>query len=69
MKEGMNARILKLAIPSIASSITVPLVGMADMAIAGRLGDAASIGGIAIGAMLFDMLSGISVFCGWGRQA
>ena len=52
----MNSRILKLAIPSIASSITVPLVGMADMAIAGRLGDAAHIGGIAIGAMLFDML-------------
>jgi len=56
MKEGMNARILKLAIPSIASSITVPLVGMVDMAIAGRLGEAACIGGIAIGAMLFDML-------------
>jgi len=56
IKDGMNARILKLAIPSIASSITVPLVGMADMAIAGRLGDAAHIGGIAIGAMLFDML-------------
>ncbi|MCL2501888.1 MAG: MATE family efflux transporter [Bacteroidales bacterium] len=55
-KDGTNARILRLAIPSIASSITVPLVGMTDVAIAGRLGDAAFIGGIAIGAMLFDML-------------
>ena len=56
LKEGMNIRILKLALPSIASSVTVPLVGMVDMAVAGRLGDAACIGGIAIGAMLFDML-------------
>jgi len=54
--DWMNVRILKLAVPSIASSITVPLVGMVDTAIAGRLGDAACIGGVAIGAMLFDML-------------
>ena len=55
-RDGMNRKILRLSIPSIISSITVPLVGMTDMAIAGRLGDAAYIGGVAIGAMLFDML-------------
>lgn len=52
----MNRRILKLAGPSILANITVPLVGIVDLAIAGRLGDAASIGGIAIATMLFDLL-------------
>lgn len=52
----MNRRILKLAGPSILANITVPLVGMVDLAIAGRLGDAASIGAIAIATMLFDLL-------------
>jgi len=52
----MNRKILRLATPSILANITVPLVGMVDLAIAGRLGDAASIGGIAIGTMLFDLL-------------
>ena len=52
----MNRTVLKLAIPSIFANITVPLVGMADTAIAGRLGDATVLGGIAIASMLFDLL-------------
>lgn len=54
----INRDILKLAIPSILANITVPLVGMADIAVAGHLGTdaAAMIGGIAIGSMLFDLL-------------
>lgn len=52
----MNKRILKLAIPSILANITVPLVGMVDIAISGRLGDVAAIGAIALGSMLFDLL-------------
>lgn len=52
----MNRQILKLAIPSIFANITVPLVGMVDVAIAGRLGEAALIGGIAVATMLFDLL-------------
>lgn len=52
----MNRRILKLAIPSIFANITVPLVGMVDIAVAGRLGSAAAIGAIAVGTMLFDLL-------------
>ena len=52
----MNRRVLKLAGPSILANIIVPLVGMVDVAIAGRLGDAASIGAIAIATMLFDLL-------------
>ena len=55
---SINRNILKLAIPSILANITVPLVGMADIAIAGHLGAQAAtlIGGIAIGSMLFDLL-------------
>ena len=52
----MNKKILHLAGPSILANITVPLVGMVDVAIAGRLGNAAYIGAIAVATMLFDLL-------------
>lgn len=52
----MNRNVLRLAVPSILANITVPLVGMVDLAIAGRLGDASIIGGIAVATMLFDLL-------------
>ena len=56
---NLNREILRLAVPSILANITVPLVGMVDMAVAGHLPGASSaafIGGITIGAMLFDLL-------------
>ncbi len=54
----INRDILKLALPSILANITVPLVGMVDIAVAGHLDSNAAtmIGGIAIGSMLFDLL-------------
>ena len=52
----INRQILRLAIPSIMANITVPLVGIVDLAISGHIGDAVSMGGIAIGSMLFDLL-------------
>lgn len=54
----VNRDIFKLAIPSILANITVPLVGMVDIAVAGHLDAEAAtlIGGIAIGTMLFDLL-------------
>jgi len=45
-----------LAVPSILANITIPLVGLVDTAIIGHISDAAAIGGIAIGTMLFDLL-------------
>ncbi len=56
--QQINKDILKLAVPSILANITVPLVGMVDIAVAGHLdaGAAMMIGGIAIGTMLFDLL-------------
>ena len=57
LKAGpINRSVLVLALPSILANITVPLVGMADVAISGRLGDAASIGAVAVASMLFDLL-------------
>ena len=62
---NLNKEILRLALPSILANITVPLVGMVDMAVVGHLGGlsgggslsgAALIGGISVGAMLFDLL-------------
>ncbi len=52
----MNRKILSLAIPNIVSNITVPLLGMVDLAIVGRLGDDALIGGIAVGGAVFNFL-------------
>ena len=59
---NLHRNILKLAVPSIFANITVPLVGMVDIAVAGHLGASGAIpaatliGGISIGTMLFDML-------------
>ena len=52
----MNRRILELAIPSIVSNITVPLLGLVDVTIVGHLGSAAYIGAIAVGGLLFNIL-------------
>ena len=58
----LNKEILRLALPSILANITVPLMGMVDMAVVGHLGGvegfagAALIGGISVGTMLFDLL-------------
>ena len=53
---AINKDIVRLAVPSILANITIPLVGIVDTAIVGHLSDAAAIGGIAIGTMLFDLL-------------
>jgi multidrug resistance protein, MATE family len=52
----MNEKILRIAVPSVISNITVPLLGLVDIAIAGHLGSTAYIGAIAVGSMLFDMI-------------
>ena len=56
---NLHKEILRLAGPSILANITVPLVGMVDIAVAGHLGDgssAALIGGVSVGAMIFNLL-------------
>lgn len=55
---ALDKEILRLALPSILANLTVPLVGMVDIAIAGHLDTSAAalIGGISVGALMFDML-------------
>ena len=48
--------IFRIAIPSIISNITVPLLALADTLIAGHLGAASYIGAIAVGGLLFNMV-------------
>ncbi|MBR1784987.1 MAG: MATE family efflux transporter [Bacteroidales bacterium] len=51
----MNRRVLKLALPNIVTNVTVPLLGMVDMAIVGHL-SSAHIGAITIGASIFNLI-------------
>ncbi len=51
-----NRNILKLAIPAIITNITIPLLGLVDITIAGHLGNAAYIGAMAVGAMIFNLV-------------
>lgn len=51
-----NRAILRLAIPSVVSNITVPLIGLVDIAITGHLGGAVLISAIAVGAMTFNII-------------
>lgn len=64
----MNKKILQLAIPSIISNITVPLLGLIDVAIVGHLGATAYIGAIAVGGMLFNMIYWIFGFLRMGTS-
>lgn len=64
----MNRRILNIAIPSIVSNITVPLLGLVDVAIVGHLGSAAYIGAIAVGGVLFNMIYWIFGFLRMGTS-
>ena len=52
----INREVLRLAVPSILANITIPLVGIVDVAIIGHISSAAAVGGIAVGTMLFDLL-------------
>ena len=61
-----NKEILQIAIPSIISNITVPLLGLVDVTITGHLGDVAYIGAIAVGGMLFNMIYWIFGFLRMG---
>jgi multidrug resistance protein, MATE family len=56
--DPMNKEMLRLALPSILANLTVPLVGMVDIAIAGHLDTSAAalIGGISVGSLMFDLL-------------
>ena len=67
MKQG-HKEILDIAIPSIISNITVPLLGLIDVTIVGHLGSASYIGAIAVGGMLFNIIYWIFGFLRMGTS-
>lgn len=63
-----DRQILNIALPSIVSNITVPLLGLIDVAITGHLGSAAYIGAIAVGGMLFNIIYWMFAFLRMGTS-
>lgn len=56
MFPNIDHEILKIAIPSIVTNITVPLLGLIDVTIVGHLGSPLYIGALAIGSMFFNVI-------------
>lgn len=52
----MNKQIIRLAVPNIISSLSVPILGAVDIALMGRLESAQHLGAVAIGVAIFNML-------------
>lgn len=50
-----NRSVLAIAVPMTVAFLTTPLLGVVDTAVVGQLGDAALLGGLAIGAVTFDL--------------
>lgn len=67
MKET-DKQILNITLPAIVSNITVPLLGLVDVTIVGHLGNAAYIGAIAVGGMLFNIIYWIFAFLRMGTS-
>ncbi len=51
-----NRMVVAIAAPTTLAYISTPLIGIVDTGVVGRLGDAALIGGLAVGAVLFDVV-------------
>lgn len=66
----MNRDILRIALPSIITNITVPLIGLVDLAIVGHIGagSSATIGAISVGTMIFNMVYWIFNFLRFGSS-
>jgi len=54
--DDKNKEILRLALPSIVSNITVPLLGLVDLMVVGHIGNEAYISAIAVGTMIFNVM-------------
>lgn len=51
-----HRRVLRMALPIVAANATVPLLGAVDTAVVGRLGEAAPIGAVGLGAVVIGAL-------------
>lgn len=60
-QRGWHRRVLTLAAPIVLANLTQPILGAVDTAVAGHLGSAADLGGVALGGLFFNF-----VFWGFG---
>lgn len=51
-----NRLVLSIALPMMLAYLTTPLLGLVDTAVIGQFGDAALLGGLAAGAIVFDLV-------------
>jgi putative MATE family efflux protein len=51
-----HRRVLAIAVPMMVAYLTTPLIGIVDTAVVGQYGDAALLGGLAAGAIVFDVV-------------
>ncbi len=56
LRNGPYRRIWNLSWPTILSNLTVPMLGAVDTAVMGHLPDAAYVGAVAVGAMIFSFV-------------
>lgn len=54
--EITHRRVLAIALPMTLASVSTPLLGFADAAVIGQLGDAALLGAVALAAVIFDFV-------------
>lgn len=54
--EVTHRLVLSIAIPMTLAYLTTPLLGLVDTAVVGQFGDAALLGGLAAGALVFDVV-------------
>lgn len=54
--EVTNRLVLSIALPMMLAYLTTPLLGLVDTAVIGQFGDAAMLGGLAAGAIIFDLV-------------
>lgn len=54
--EVTNRLVLSIAVPMTLAYLTTPLLGITDTAVIGQYGDAALLGGLAAGAIVFDVV-------------
>jgi len=64
-----NARVLAIAVPMTLASATTPLLGVVATAVIGRLGEAHTLGAVAMSSVVFDCLFWLFAFLRMGTVA
>jgi multidrug resistance protein, MATE family len=54
--ENLNAKIVRLALPFLVANVSIPLLGLVDTAVLGRLESEVYLGAIALGGMVFNFI-------------